>query len=74
MQASADTDYDGRVGQEFSPCNGADWATSLEAACRVCDVYGRACSGSQLVSYGRIAIKCAMSATLLFGYAGSVRP
>jgi len=38
MQAIAATDYDGCVGQEFSPRNGADWATALEAAYRVCDV------------------------------------
>lgn len=38
MQAIAATDYDGSVGQEFSPRNGADWAKSLEAAYRVCDV------------------------------------
>jgi hydroxypyruvate isomerase len=38
MRAIAATDYDGYVGQEFSPRNGADWATSLEAAYRLCDV------------------------------------
>ena len=38
MQAIAATDYDGYVGQEFSPRNSADWATSLEAAYRICDV------------------------------------
>jgi hydroxypyruvate isomerase len=37
-RAIAATDYDGIVGQEFSPRNGADWAASLEAAYRVCDV------------------------------------
>ena len=37
-QAIAATDYNGYVGQEFSPKNGADWAKSLEAAHKVCDV------------------------------------
>jgi hydroxypyruvate isomerase len=38
MRAIAETDYDGYVGQEFSPKSGADWAKSLEQAYRVCDV------------------------------------
>ena len=38
MKTIAATDYDGYVGQEFSPRNSADWAKSLEAAYRVCDV------------------------------------
>ncbi len=38
MRAIAATDYDGYVGQEFSPRNGADWAASLEAAYRICGV------------------------------------
>ncbi len=38
MRAVAATKYDGYVGQEFSPRNSADWATSLEAAYRICDV------------------------------------
>src|SRR5207245_1080769 len=38
MQAIAATDYDGNVGQEFSPRDRADKAKSLEAALRVCDV------------------------------------
>jgi hydroxypyruvate isomerase len=37
-RAIAATDYDGYVGQEFSPRNGETWAASLEAAYRVCDV------------------------------------
>jgi hydroxypyruvate isomerase len=37
-RAIAATDYDGYVEQEFSPRDWANWATSLEAAYRVCDV------------------------------------
>ena len=40
MRAIAATDYEGYVGQEFSPRNSADWAASLEAAYRICDVQG----------------------------------
>ena len=38
MKTIASADYDGYVGQEFSPKAGADWAASLEHAYRVCDV------------------------------------
>ena len=38
MRAIAATDYDGYVGQELMPRNGADWAAALEQAYRVCDV------------------------------------
>ena len=38
MRAIKETGYDGYVGQEFSPRNGTDWATSLEAAYKVRDV------------------------------------
>ena len=38
MKTIAASDYDGYVGQEFSPRNGSDWATSLEEAFRVCEV------------------------------------
>ncbi len=34
----ADTDYQGYVGQEFSPRRSEDWLTSLEAAYKICDV------------------------------------
>ena len=36
-EAVAATDYDGYIGQGFSPRNSADWAKSLEAAYRVCE-------------------------------------
>jgi hydroxypyruvate isomerase len=38
MRAIAATDYEGYVGQEFIPRNGATWAAALEAAYQVCDV------------------------------------
>jgi hydroxypyruvate isomerase len=38
MRAIAAPDYNGYVGQEFIPRNGATWAAALEAAYRVCDV------------------------------------
>ena len=37
-RAIAATDYDGYVGQEFSPRTGANWSAALERAYRVCDV------------------------------------
>ena len=37
-RAIAATDYDGYVGLEFSPRIGADWATSLRAAYKFCNV------------------------------------
>jgi len=39
MRAIKETGYDGYVGQELSPRNGADWVVLLEAAYRVCDVW-----------------------------------
>lgn len=38
MRAIAATDYEGYVGQEFSPRNGANWASALEQAYNACDV------------------------------------
>jgi hydroxypyruvate isomerase len=38
MRAIAVTGYDGYVGQEFSPRNGADWAKSLEQAFELCGI------------------------------------
>jgi hydroxypyruvate isomerase len=38
MRTIVATGYDGVVGQEGSPRNGADWVASLEAAYKVCDV------------------------------------
>jgi hydroxypyruvate isomerase len=37
MRAIAATDYNGYVGQEFIPRDGANWAASLEQAHRACD-------------------------------------
>jgi hydroxypyruvate isomerase len=36
MRAIAKTGYDGYIGQEFSPRNGAEWVASMEAAYGVC--------------------------------------
>ena len=36
MRAIAATDYDGYVGQEFSPRDGANWLASLQQAYDVC--------------------------------------
>ena len=38
MKAIAATDYNGYVGQEFSPRNGEDWLAALEQAYKICDV------------------------------------
>ena len=38
VQVIAATDYDGCVGPELSPRNGADWPAAPEAAYHVCDV------------------------------------
>lgn len=38
MRAIAATDYDGYVGQEFSPRDGENWLASLQQAYTVCNV------------------------------------
>jgi hydroxypyruvate isomerase len=38
MKAIAATDYNGYVGQEFSPRKGENWSAALEQAYRVCDI------------------------------------
>ena len=38
MRTIAETNYDGYMGQEFSPRNGENWLASLEQAYKVCDV------------------------------------